>query len=127
MVATSAGLPAGALSVTGALVAAGVMAAVTLLTRAFPFLFFRRPPLPPIVRFIASYIPPMMMTILVLYGLKDIRFGDAPYGIPELFSLAVIALLHLWRRSALFSIFGGTLLYMALVQTHAVTRLLSAL
>ncbi|HUX12979.1 MAG TPA: AzlD domain-containing protein [Spirochaetia bacterium] len=101
-----------------ALLATGIMAAVTLLTRAAPFLFFRRRKQPPLLRFVESYIPPMMMLILVLYSLKDVPFARAPYGLPELLALAIVAVLHLWRRNALLSIFGGTLFYMFVVQTN---------
>ncbi len=35
----------------------------------------------------------------------------------ELIAAAVTAGLHLWRRSTLLSILGGTVCYMALIQT----------
>lgn len=106
-----------------ALMATAVMAAVTLLTRAAPFLFFRKRKQPPLLQFIESYIPPMMMLILVIYSLKDVPFARAPYGIPELTALAVVAALHLWKRNALLSIFGGTIFYMTVVQTHLAATL----
>jgi branched-subunit amino acid transport protein AzlD len=99
------------------------MASVTLFTRAFPFLFFRGRKQPPIVRFIEAYIPPMIMLILVVYSVKDVQWTHAPFGLPELISLAIVAVLHLWKRNALISIFGGTLVYMAVVQTHVAAML----
>ncbi|WP_455383687.1 branched-chain amino acid transporter permease [Salinispira pacifica] len=100
-----------------ALIATAVMAAVTIFTRAAPFLFFRSRRQPPLLRFVESYLPPMMMLILVLYSLKDVPFTRAPYGIPELTALAITAALHLWKRNALLSIFGGTAFYMLVIQT----------
>lgn len=38
------------------------------------------------------------------------------YGVPELITIVFIAILHKWKRSTLFSIGGGTVLYMLLVQ-----------
>jgi hypothetical protein len=36
--------------------------------------------------------------------------------VPELIAVAVVALLHLWRRNNLVSIGGGAVVYMLLVQ-----------
>ncbi|WP_264371748.1 AzlD domain-containing protein [Methanosarcina flavescens] len=41
---------------------------------------------------------------------------SAPYGIPELFTIGIVAGLHFWRRNAILSIFTGTGLYMVLLQ-----------
>jgi branched-subunit amino acid transport protein AzlD len=92
------------------------MAAVTLLCRATPFLFFlkRRPPA--VVDYLQVYIPPMIMTILVLSSYKGLDLSRAPYGIPEIAAGLVVAALHLWKRNTLISIFGGTALYMVLIR-----------
>lgn len=36
--------------------------------------------------------------------------------LPELISIALVVLLHLWKRQMLLSIAGGTVCYMLLVQ-----------
>jgi branched-subunit amino acid transport protein AzlD len=99
--------------IVGAILA---MAAVTLLCRAAPFLFFMRRRPPAIVDFLQVYIPPMIMTVLVLASYKAINLAKAPYGIPEIASGLVVAGLHLWKRNALVSILGGTALYMLLIR-----------
>jgi len=48
--------------------------------------------------------------------LKNISFAQAPHGIPELVASALVVLLHIWKRSTLISIVGGTACYMLLVQ-----------
>jgi len=48
--------------------------------------------------------------------LKDISFFDSPFGLPELIACAVVAALHVWKRSSLLSIGVGTVCYMLLVQ-----------
>jgi branched-subunit amino acid transport protein AzlD len=92
------------------------MAAVTLLCRATPFLFFlkRRPPA--VVDYLQVYIPPMIMTVLVLSSYKSLDFARAPYGIPAIAAGLAVAALHLWKRNTLISIFGGTALYMVLIR-----------
>ena len=58
------------------------MGLVTLACRAAPFLFFMKRRPPAFVDFLQPYIPPMIMTVLVLNCFKSVRFA-APYGIPE--------------------------------------------
>lgn len=95
-----------------------VIAAVTLLTRALPFLLFgrgrRRPPA--FVIYLGGYLPAAVIAALVIYCFKDSAFLSYPYFLPELISAAAVVALHLWKKNTLVSIFGGTLLYMLLVQ-----------
>lgn len=90
------------------------MALVIFATRAFPFLLFSRRDPPPVLRFVERFIPPMVMGVLVVYCLKDIKWTQWPSGAGELASLAVVAVLHLWKKNAMLSIFGGTAFYMIL-------------
>ncbi len=92
------------------------MAAVTLFCRAAPFLFFMKRQPPPILDYLQRYIPPTIMTVLVLNSYKAISFAKAPYGLPELASGLVVAALHIWKRNTLASILGGTALYMVLIR-----------
>ena len=101
---------------TGYIAAIVVMGLVTLFCRATPFLFFLRRRPPAILDFVQRYIPPMIMTILMLNSFKTLRLDRAPFGLPEICSALVVAALQLWRRNALISIVGGTGLYMLLIR-----------
>lgn len=103
-----------------------IMAGVTVLTRALPFLLYKRRNPPKIILFAQRYIPPMVMLILVVHAIGDASWRLPPYGVPELAAAALTAGLHLWRRNALISIFSGTALYMVLVQTDVLTRLFAS-
>jgi len=96
--------------------AIAAMAAVTILCRAAPFLFFMRHRPPGIVDYLQVYIPPMIMTVLVLGSFKSVSFAAWPHGIPELSAALMVAGLHLWKRNTLLSIFAGTGLYMLLIR-----------
>ncbi len=96
------------------LLAVVLMALTILATRAFPFVLFSRRDPPAVIRFVEKYIPPMVMAVLVVYCLKDIRWSVWPSGIRELVSLAAVVVLHLWKKNAMLSIFGGTALFMLL-------------
>jgi len=93
-----------------------VMVVVNYLTRVLPFLFFRNSTTPAPILFLERHFPPVIMTILVFYSLKDIDFQSAPYGGFELSAVAVTIMLHLIFKNYLLSIFGATLFYMGLAQ-----------
>ena len=97
-------------------IAIAVMAVVNFFTRVFPFLFFRKIDLPPYIIFIEKYFPSVIMTILIVYTLKDISFDMLPYGIKEISGILFTAILHLRLKNYLISIFAGTIFYMGLVQ-----------
>ena len=94
-----------------------VIAAVTALTRFLPFLLFRGDKkTPPWIERLGRSLPYAMMGMLVVYCLKDISFATLAGFAPAALACAVVTALHLWRRSTLLSIIGGTLTYMLLVQ-----------
>jgi branched-subunit amino acid transport protein AzlD len=100
-----------------AFIAIAAMAAVTVFTRAFPFIFFRNRKPPEALDFVRDYIPPAVMMILVLSSFKDIKWASSPFGIPELACAGLVAILHLWKRNAMISIVGGTAVYMILTRS----------
>lgn len=94
-----------------------VMAAVTFLTRALPFLLFDRGQEPPkVILYLGRVLPPAVMAMLVVYCLRGMEFSNPPGWLPQVIAVAAVVALHRWKRNTLLSIFGGTLLYMALVQ-----------
>lgn len=105
------------LTTAGAIAAIAVMAVITFLTRALPFLLFDRGSAPPkIILYLGRVLPPAVIAMLIIYCLKDISFAQAGSWLPQLISVAVVVVLHLWKHNNLLSIFGGTILYMVLVQ-----------
>lgn len=93
-----------------------VCAICTLFERAFPFLIFRGKEVPEIVRYLGRVLPMAIMATLVMYCLKGISFSSAAGFAPMLIASAVTAILHIWKRNTMLSIFGGTVCYMVLVQ-----------
>ena len=68
------------LSTWEALASIGVMAAVTFLTRALPFLLFDRGDHPPaIILYLGRVLPPAIIAMLIVYCLKGVSFA-APAG-----------------------------------------------
>lgn len=94
-----------------------VIAIVTFFTRAIPFIVFSNyNETPKYIVYLGKVLPPAVIGMLIVYCVKNVRITENPYGIPEIVSIAVVALLHMWKRNNLISILGGTILYMFLVQ-----------
>ena len=112
-----------------------VMAVVTFLTRFLPFLLFDRGDSPPkLVLYLGRVLPPAVIAMLIIYCLRSPAVevpAQLTQGMPgalaavvsffvgwapQLIAGAVVVVLHAWKRNNLLSIFGGTILYMILVQ-----------
>ena len=112
--------------------AAGIVAAMTaatLLSRFLPFIIFRGDrKTPPFVEFLGRTLPCATIGLLVIYCLRtplllisrQIRQGGgggaSDWGVPEFAAVAVVALLHRWKKNSLLSIGLGTVFYMVLKQ-----------
>lgn len=104
-------------SVAYALAACAVMAAVTFLTRALPFLLFGRRGDPPrMVLYLGRVLPPAVIAMLIVYCLRGTSFAAPSGWAPALIAGLFVILVHLWKHNNMLSILGGTVLYMLLVQ-----------
>ncbi|MEE1314593.1 MAG: branched-chain amino acid transporter permease [Faecalimonas sp.] len=89
----------------------------TFMTRVIPFLLFPKgKEIPKTVQYLGKVLTPAVIGMLVVYCLKDTKLLQTPFGVPELISVAVVTLLHIWKRNNLLSIGVGTVLYMVLIQ-----------
>ncbi len=102
---------------TKVLLQIAVMALVTMLLRFLPFLVFpgdrKRPQM---ITYLGTVLPYAVMGMLVIYCLKNVSLIAAPHGLPEFLAILAVVGLHLRRKNTLLSIFGGTAIYMVLVQ-----------
>ena len=95
----------------------GMVVLGTVLTRFLPFLLFPAgKPAPEYIRYLGRILPSAVFGLLVVYCLKNVNLFSGSRGIPEFISIAVVAVLHMWKRQMLLSIAGGTICYMLLVQ-----------
>lgn len=93
------------------------LAAGVMITRFVPFVLFpENRPVPKVIQYLGTVLPPAVIALLVVYCLRNVNFLGGNFGIPEILSIAVICLLHTWKRSSLLSIAGGTIMYMVLLQ-----------
>ncbi|MDO4275569.1 MAG: branched-chain amino acid transporter permease [Eubacteriales bacterium] len=89
----------------------------TMTTRFLPFLIFPAgKKTPEYIQYLGKVLPAAALGMLVIYCLKDVSIFTGMHAVPELISIAVVTILHFWKRQMLLSIAGGTIVYMLLVQ-----------
>ena len=89
----------------------------TALTRFLPFIIFPAgKEAPKFIKYLGKVLPAAVFGFLVVYCLKNVDILGGSHGIPELIAVAVVVVLHLWKRQMLLSILGGTVVYMLLIQ-----------
>ncbi|MBQ0050640.1 MAG: AzlD domain-containing protein [Treponema sp.] len=112
------------LSIYEAIVASVFIGLLMFAMRALPFAIFRKKKVPAFFGFIEKFIPAISIAVLFLVCLKE-KTADlivkAPSSACEVSGVAaaviasiVTAVLHIWKKNAMVSIFGGTILYMIL-------------
>ena len=91
--------------------------AVTVCCRALPVLVFRDDrPVSGLVVYLGRILPFAIISILVIYCLRNTSFTAAPFGAPEIIAVALAAAIHVWKRNNLLSIGISTVVYMFLLQ-----------
>jgi branched-subunit amino acid transport protein AzlD len=87
------------------------------LTRFLPFILFpENKELPKSITYLGRVLPPAILALLVVACFKNTSIASFPFGLPEVIAIVTVCILHFWRKNALLSIFGGTSIYMFLVQ-----------
>lgn len=105
------------MTLTQQLITILMVVAGTMLTRFLPFILFPAGrPTPKYIQYLGNVLPAAVFGLLVVYCLKEVSFFSGDHGIPEIISIAVVVILHMWKRQTLLSIAGGTVCYMLLVQ-----------
>ncbi len=105
------------MSLTQQVITIAMVVLGTVLTRFIPFILFPASrPVPKFITYLGKALPGAVFALLVVYSLRSVDVLSGSHGIPELLATVVTVALHLWKRQMLFSIAGGTVCYMLLVQ-----------
>lgn len=107
-----------------AIIATIIIGALMLLLRALPFLIFSNKKPPAFFSFVEKFIPDISIAVLLVTCLKsstvDLLLKN-PSPSTEVLSVVCTviaslftALLQIWKKNAMISIFSGTILYMIL-------------
>lgn len=104
------------LTLNEALISIVFISLVTFFTRIFPFVVFKVKKPSETLVLIEKYIPPAIMTLLLIYCLKDVKFILSPYGIPEIMGVLIAVFVQYKLKNPLIAIFGATIFYMILLR-----------
>ena len=85
-----------------------------VICRLLPFIIFANGKLPKLVKFYEKYLPYSLMAILFCYCFASVKFSVYPHGFPEIITLIVIILLHIWKKNVMLSLFLGTVVFLIL-------------
>ena len=95
-----------------------VMAIVTIVLRFLPFIVFDHgEQLPEWITYLGKVLPPAIMSMLLVYCLRNINLVEGNHGFPEVICVGIAMLMHNWKRNTLLSIGVSTLLYMIIMQS----------
>lgn len=99
------------------LITIGMIILGTLIFRFLPFILFPAgKPTPKYIQYLGKALPAAVFGLLIVYCLKQVSLFSGSHALPELIAIAIVVVLHAWKRQMLLSIAGGTISYMLLVQ-----------
>lgn len=93
-----------------------IIALIIFAERLFPFVIFSKKQPGPLIHFFERYVPPVVMLGLLIYSLRGIRFSALELWLPHITAIAFSILSYIWKKNSLISIFGATIIYMALIR-----------
>jgi branched-subunit amino acid transport protein AzlD len=98
------------------LIAIAVSALITLFLRAIPFLLFHgTKQMPDKLSYLGKILPPAIMSVLIIYCLRDAGSDPVGIGIPKLVGVIIVAVSYKIKHNILISILAGTISYMLLL------------
>lgn len=89
-----------------------VVAVITYICRAAPFVLLRRKQDAPLLTFLTRAMPLGVMVVLIAYTVGEVGLAPSSW-LPPLVGIGMTAGLHLWRGSMALSLVGGTAAYVA--------------
>lgn len=104
------------MSNTSILLTIGISSIVTFLLRFLPFMIFKGKKTPEVIQYLGEVLPYSIMAMLVVYCLKDIDLLHSPFGAKEIIASLITAVSYVLKRNTLFSVVGGTIIYMLILQ-----------
>ena len=93
-----------------------VMGVATLITRSLSFVALSKVESHPILDRYGKSLPPMIMVVLVYFGLASLEIESIDRGGLSGLSLAIVMVLHAYLRNPLLSILAGTGVYVVGIQ-----------
>lgn len=104
------------MTISKAIIISILIGLIVFSERLFPFVLFSKYQPGKLIHIFERFIPPLVMTGLLIYSLRDIRFTSPEQWVPQISAITFTIATYLWRKNSLISIFGGTIIYMILIR-----------
>ncbi len=92
-----------------------ICSCIIYLERSLPWLAFGKRTMPSKIKKLSDLLPPALMAILVVYSLKGLTSADFHSAIALIISSIFTALIHIYKKNQILSVFLGTAVYMILL------------
>lgn len=103
------------MSKTTAAIALVLCSCIVYFERCLPWLAFGKREMPPLIKKLSDLLPPALMAILVVYGLKSLTTSDTHTMMAMVVASVFTAMIHIYKKNQILSVFLGTALYMILL------------
>lgn len=90
-------------------------ACIIYFERSIPWLAFGKKEMPSLLKKLADLLPPALMAILVVYGLKSITTANTHTILSMIVASLFTIVIHVWKKNQILSVFLGTAVYMLLL------------
>lgn len=100
---------------TTAALALVLCAIIVYFERSLPWLAFGKREMPPLIKKLSDLLPPALMAILVVYGLKSLTTSDFHTSVAMIIASIFTAIIHIYKKNQILSVFLGTAVYMILL------------
>ena len=92
-----------------------VCSCIVYLERSLPWLAFGKKTMPSKIKKLSDLLPPALMAILVVYSLKSLTIADFHSASAMIIASIFTALIHIYKKNQILSVFLGTAVYMILL------------
>ncbi len=97
------------------LVTIGACAICMFALRYVPFVLFKGDAVPQMVKKLGAALPPAIMATLVVYCVRSTEWLEMSSVVPVIAGVLSTALVHIWKKNTILSVFAGTAVYMILI------------
>ena len=92
-----------------------ICSCIIYLERSLPWLAFGKRTMPSKIKKLSDLLPSALMAILVVYSLKGLTSTDFHSATALIISSIFTALIHIYKKNQILSVFLGTAVYMILL------------
>ena len=92
-----------------------LLSILVLATRFLPFMLKNIFENSVLLNKVCAFLPSTIIFLLIFHTLEEVNWQVAPYGTPEIASLLIAIILHIWKKNLFLSLLPSTCFYVYLI------------